>query len=255
MSKSHQWIFLRGLGRNSVHWGPFVDEFQKCFPKDEVELLDLRGNGNLAHSPSYLSITENIRDLRARSRFIQQGSEVHLMTISLGSMVGVEWARTFPNEIAGLVTINTSDRGTAHFFERLRPANYLRLLKFLSRRDKDHKEIEAEILKTTTNLLPDRDHWAEIFAKSQPTSKVNFSRQLAAAGTYEFPQQKPKTEVLMLVSNGDRLVHPNCSKRIAEMWTLKVHEHPDAGHDLPIDDPHWICEQVRNWQEFEEAQL
>jgi pimeloyl-ACP methyl ester carboxylesterase len=23
--------------------------------------------------------------------------------------------------------------------------------------------------------------------------------------------------------------------------------HPDAGHDLPLDDPEWIIQQIRNW--------
>lgn len=241
-----KWIFIRGLARHSAHWGPFIPEFQKAFPQDEIETLDLRGNGHYAHSPSFLSIVENVRDLRSRSRFIQNGEHVFLMTISLGSMVAAEWARLYPDEIEGLVTINTSDKGTASFFERMKPANYLHVLKFLGK-DKDKESLESEIMDITTNHFSEKHQWAQKFSKIPPTSKLNLVRQLVAAGTYEFPDHKPKTEVLILCSEKDKLCSVECSKRIAEMWTVKPHTHPTAGHDIPLDDPAWVVDQVKNW--------
>lgn len=243
---SRNWIFLRGLGRHSAHWNPFLQEFRKHFPEDRVELLDLRGNGSLWHSPSYLSVAENVRDLRGRSRWIQQGERVHLMTISLGSMVGVEWARRFPEEIAGLVTINTSDRGSSPFFERMRPANYLFFLQMLAKQ-RNEAWVEDQILDLTTKLLSQRASIRQEFAGWKTTTRINLLKQILAAGTYEFPQQKPKTEILLLCSEGDRLVDSKCTKNIAEMWTLKAHVHSKAGHDLTLDAPDWVCEEIKNW--------
>lgn len=240
------WIFLRGLGRHSIHWGPFIDSFRKLFPEDSIELLDLRGTGRLAHSPSYLSISENVRDLRARSLTLPEKGSAHLLTISLGSMVGVEWAHRHPDEIKGLVTINTSDRGSSPFFDRMRPHNYLPLLKTLTT-SSDPLKVEEKILDLTTRNLKTKTDWARTFAQAPLTNKSNFLRQLMAAGTYRFPEHKPRTEILMLCSQGDQLVNPRCTQMISEMWTLKPHTHPEAGHDLPLEAPDWVCEEISNW--------
>lgn len=245
-SKSRPWIFIRGLGRHALHWDPFLREFKRHFPQDEVELLDLRGNGTLSHSPSCLSIPENMRDLRSRSELLKKHGSVYLMTISLGSMIGVEWARTFPQEIAGLVTINTSDRGTSPFYERMKPKNYLRILGVMGHAP-SNQDIERTILEMTTQDPKYKKELMQSFAKIPPTTRSNFVRQLIAASRYEFPDHKPKTEILMLCSDGDQLVSSECTKRIAQMWTLKPHVHPTAGHDLPLEAPEWICQEVENW--------
>jgi pimeloyl-ACP methyl ester carboxylesterase len=243
---SRHWVFIRGLGRHTEHWGSFIGEFRKQFPEDQIELMNLRGNGDLAHSPSLSSIGDNVRDLRARSQFLRDEHPLHLLTISMGSMVGIEWAHQFPHEIAGLVTINTSDKGSSSFIERLRPQNYQYFLSLLLR-GATPLNIETEILKITTNLLPDRKHWAEIFAKTPATTRSNWLRQLWAASSYRFPEHKPRTEILLLASEKDRLVNPICTQNIAEMWALKPHLHPNAGHDLPLDDGAWVCQEIHNW--------
>jgi hypothetical protein len=40
------------------------------------------------------------------------------------------------------------------------------------------------------------------------------------------------------------LVHPAISERIARKLRLPLAEHPDGGHDLPVDDPHWVADQL-----------
>lgn len=249
-NQPRKWIFLRGLARHSGHWGPFVDHFKKFFPHDEIEFLDLRGNGILAHSPSCLSIAENVRDLRSRSQFVHSGQPVNLMTISLGSMVGVEWARMFPEEIESLVTVNTSDKGTSRLHERMRPQNLKAFIQILGN-SKTNPLVEKQILQMTTNgeLEGGEGDWAKNFATMGSTTRTNFMRQLVAAGTYKFPQQKPKTDILMLCSEGDQLVNPICSKRIAQMWTLNPHIHPTAGHDIPLQEPDWVCSEIKHWLE------
>jgi pimeloyl-ACP methyl ester carboxylesterase len=245
-TESRKWIFIRGLGRHALHWAPFADEFKTFFPNDEIEFLDLRGNGTLAHSPSFLNIPDNVRDLRSRSKLLKKYGSIHIMSISLGSMVGVEWARTFPQEIEGLVAINTSDRGSSSFYQRMRPQNYLGILQILAR-SPSNEDIENYILKMTVRNPEHKKAWAQEFAKTPPTTRTNFLRQLIAAGSYLFPDHKPKTEVLLLCSEGDQLVNPACTKNIAEMWTLKPHIHPTAGHDIPLEDPTWVCREIQNW--------
>lgn len=40
---------------------------------------------------------------------------------------------------------------------------------------------------------------------------------------------------------------PCCSRRIAEAWGCTSAIHPDAGHDLPLDDPQWTIERIVGW--------
>ena len=43
-------------------------------------------------------------------------------------------------------------------------------------------------------------------------------------------------------NDADRLVNPHCSVRLATAWGVPHARHPWAGHDLPHDDPQWLCE-------------
>jgi len=45
----------------------------------------------------------------------------------------------------------------------------------------------------------------------------------------------------------DRLVDARCSERLAQAWQVELHTHPDAGHDLPLDDGEWVARQVAQW--------
>ena len=53
--------------------------------------------------------------------------------------------------------------------------------------------------------------------------------------------------VLLLASQNDHLVNSRCSLAIADAWHCALALHPDAGHDLPLDAPQWVIEQVRHW--------
>jgi hypothetical protein len=57
----------------------------------------------------------------------------------------------------------------------------------------------------------------------------------------------PHDRVLLLRSLQDRLVNPVCSERMAEQWDWPVRTHPEAGHDLPLDDADWVIKQIQDW--------
>ena len=46
---------------------------------------------------------------------------------------------------------------------------------------------------------------------------------------------------------GDRLVDPRCTTAIARAWGVPHELHPWAGHDVPLDDPGWVIEQVERF--------
>ena len=47
-----QWILLRGLTRETAHWGGLVADLQQALPGDAVLAVDLPGNGQCCHRPS-----------------------------------------------------------------------------------------------------------------------------------------------------------------------------------------------------------
>lgn len=241
--ESRRWVFLRGLGRHAEHWGDFVARFQKAFPKDSIETLDLAGNGTEADRVSFVKMADYVEDLRRRCQSLKKGS-ISILSISMGSMVGAEWANLYPREVHDLILMNTSDSSESYFFERLRPTNYLSILKMFPHRH-DPLFRERTLLQMTAWELPHLEHIAEKQAQFRATTPVNFLRQLWASSQYRFPKSQPIRRILFLVADGDGLVHPNCSKRLAAKWGTPIAAHPRADHDLTLIDPDWVLREVK----------
>lgn len=247
-TSARNWVWIRGLARHSGHWAYFEDSFRKKFPQDHIEMLDVRGNGNQSHAPSFLSIEENVRDLRARSQSLKSGP-IHLLTISLGSMIGIRWADLFPKEIASLTVMNTSDGRHSMPYERLRPQNLKNIFSVLTH-SRDHLLVETKIMEMIAHNISDpgkKEALARKFAETPPTSLGNVTKQLLAASLFRLPQKPPDLPVLILAGKGDRFVNPKCSERIAESWNAKVQWHETAGHDIPLEDPDWVNQQIEHF--------
>ena len=50
---------------------------------------------------------------------------------------------------------------------------------------------------------------------------------------------------LVLASKADRFTNYKCSERLAEKYNATLRLHEKAGHDLPLDDPQWIIDRVK----------
>jgi pimeloyl-ACP methyl ester carboxylesterase len=243
------WIFLRGLTREAAHWSAFPDVFQNALSDARMVLLDLPGNGRFHTQPSPLSVHALAQS--CREELARQGVQppFHLLAMSLGAMVAIEWARAAPAEIAGCVLINTSVRPFSPFFHRLRPRNYLRLLELALLQPSTHA-IERSVWRLTSNCPEIR---ADVLAGwiaahvQRPVAPVNALRQLVAAARYRAPAASPVKNLLLLASQKDGLVNVRCSQALARAWSCPLALHPSAGHDLPLDDPAWVVGQVREW--------
>lgn len=243
------WILLRGLTRESGHWGDFIDIFQRFVPDARVEALDLPGNGSLNRLASPCEVPAMAE--HCRSALARRGipPPYNLLAMSLGAMVAVSWASTAPQEIARCVLINTSLRPFSPFFRRLRPGNYRRLLGLLMPGASD-RDREAVILRMTSRMLPDDDTVLQTWTalrSARPVMRVNALRQLCAAIRYRAPPGPPATRLLVVASLNDTLVHPDCSRALADRWRCEIRLHPRAGHDLALDDGAWLAMQIAQW--------
>ena len=242
------WIFLRGLVRESRHWGGFPEVFREHVAGAEVIALDLPGNGAFHDRESPQTIGGMVA--HCRRALVERGLSppFAVLALSLGGMVAAEWALRYPGEINACVLLNTSMRPYNPFFHRLQPQNYPVLLRLLF--ESSEAAVEKTILAMTSNmhraeapLLADWLRWR----KECPVSRRNALRQLLAAARYRAPRQAPVVPLLLLASAGDRLVDHRCSSRIAEVWRSELIMHPSAGHDLPLDAPDWVAEAVAGW--------
>lgn len=242
------WVLLRGIVRQHRHWEDFPNRFQAAFPEATLLLPDFPGNGDLHDHESHTSIAEMVEAVRDDLQGRGLHGPVRLLAVSMGAMVGIEWMRLHPEDIERAVLINTSMPGLSRLSERLRREAWpaiLRSLLFMPQLERERLFVEL-----TANLYPDKDalarRWAA-YAEAQPTSRMNALRQLFAASTWHPPVTRPHEHALLLQSLGDRVVDPVCSTRIADRWRWPLASHPDAGHDLTLDDPDWVIAQVRHW--------
>jgi pimeloyl-[acyl-carrier protein] methyl ester esterase len=249
-------ILLRGLTRESAHWGEFVPQLQTAFPNATLSLLDLPGAGPFFREASPHTISGMLEKVRAQA--IEQKAlrePAILIAVSLGGMVAWEWMLAHPDEIGGAVLINISLGGLSPFYRRLRWQCYGRL--FAAAGSRDIEKREPALL----TLLSNREgNYPQIAAdwtaiqKARPVSAQNAARQLIAAATYCPEDIKPKPPILLLNSRGDQLVDPGCSEAIARKWRLELHTHPWGGHDLTVDDSEWVAAEIADWLQNQKPQ-
>ncbi|RFU49473.1 alpha/beta fold hydrolase [Paraburkholderia sp. DHOC27] len=243
------WILLRGLTRETRHWGTFPARLREAVQAERLLPLDLPGNGTLTALRAPAEVARVVSSVRLG--VLQSGvpGPYRVLAMSLGGMVATAWAQQFPAEIERLVLINTSMRPFSRAPERLRPSAWPPLLRLATQWTRA-PEAEAVIHQLTCNQretqAADLAEWAAI-RESAPVSRANALRQLWAAARFDAGPVVPRCATLILSSAQDRLVNPVCSAKLAAAWGATHAQHEWAGHDLPHDDPVWTSERVGAW--------
>jgi pimeloyl-ACP methyl ester carboxylesterase len=245
------WVFLRGLTRESAHWGDFPARFGSALPGARVHLIDLPGNGLRCAERSPATVADMVADVRAQRHRLGITGPVHLLALSLGAMVATQWLHSAPQDIASAVLLNTSMRPFSPLHHRLRPHNLPTLLRLVAGRASP--EVAERLIWRMTSARTEVDEavlaaWVTARLR-HPVRAANALRQLLAAARFQAPAGAPPSPVLLLSSHGDRLVGSACSDALARAWACPLVQHPHAGHDLPLDDPDWVIAQVRPWVE------
>ncbi|MGX1806181.1 alpha/beta fold hydrolase [Nocardia sp. NPDC055321] len=237
------WLLLRGLTRDSRHWGDFPDELAARLGV-RVLTIDPPGFGtqNGRISPRTISaITDDIR-----GRFDPGADHWSLLGISLGGMMAMDWARRYPRDFRRCVVVNTGAPAL------LRPHQLRTGLVSLvaGKQFRTMPAHEAAALALTSNrprteLTELAATWARYQREAAPRTASALS-QLTAAATFQLPEHITPP-LLVLASRGDRLIDYRVAERIAARLDAPLRLHPDAGHDLPLDDGPWVCEQIADW--------
>lgn len=240
------WILLRGLAREEGHWGAFPRQLAEALPEAEVRCLELPGNGAFQGLESPTRIDGMVAHCHGEALRLGLEPPFSLLAMSMGAMVAVAWAEAHPSDIEACVLINTSFGGFNPLHQRLRPRAWPRLLRtLLAGSDESRERI---LFQLTSRLAPEASAvtaWVAI-RRARPVRLKNALRQLLTAARFKAPA-RALVPTLILAGAADGLVDPRCSLEIARRWACDLAIHPEAGHDLPLDDGPWVAQQVRSW--------
>ena len=239
------WIWLRGLGRETAHWGGLPRRVELA-TGEKVLPLDLPGMGRKREQSCPLSMSKLVRQLQEETCDL---GPIKIVAHSLGGNVALNWAAR-DARVQQVVLINSSSR-LSFFNKRLRMLPALGLLScYLSKAS--FEEREKKVLATVSNndqaAAAVTALWAEV-ARRRPVALRQVVRQLvlAAFSRLPTPNQILHCSVQVLVSRKDRLVASDCSRKLADYYQCSLVTHPEAGHDLPLDDPDWLLTQIKTY--------
>jgi pimeloyl-ACP methyl ester carboxylesterase len=239
------WILLRGLGRESAHWGAFLEQFEVAFPKARVQTLDFPGVGQARGEKAAWS-TRGIVDALYHQT---QSDRVGIFGHSFGGMVALEWAAAHPKQVDRVVLVNSSVQGVVRWHQRLQLPAIKQLAEIFT--IASEREREEKILRLVSRV-PERhtealQNWVRI-AKERTPNRLTIISQLWAANRTQLPSfSQNKPHILCLAGLGDSLVDPSCTKELAKAINAPVCFHPWAGHEITLDDPTWVLDQVQKW--------
>ena len=243
VSTPKTFYFIRGLSRETRHWGNFLKKFSQQFNVKAIALeLPSVGTRNKENSPR--KIQEITDDLRNK---VKKGLPYGLVSISMGGMIAMDWAARFPQEVSHLCIINSSAGNLSLPHQRLKLEAIKMISKVLINSSVENRERAA--LKLTCNIKVIDQEIIDLYAmyaKEFPLRKKEFFNQLYAAATFRVPKEIKQKDFLIFCSQNDRLVNSKCSTQIAKHFHQKLITHKKAGHDLVLDDPAWLLDKLKN---------
>ncbi len=234
-------LLLRGLLRESRHWLDFPSLLSDKLQRP-VFTLDLPGCGQLYQQQSAASIPALRAQLQqqwAQGYPLYQGQALHLVAISMGGMLALDWALSMPQQVKSVTLINSSSAGLNPFWQRLQPRNYLKILLCLLAGPLQREELIWQMT-VRSPVQPELLKQWQSWAMQNPVSRANALRQLWAASRFRLIQ-KPDCPVFVVSGLKDQLVSPRCSQALATQLYAPLLSHADAGHDLPLDAGAWLA--------------
>lgn len=251
-----RWVFIRGLARESDHWGDFLERCQQALGWQCI-CVDIPGSGDhyLLDTPKTVTeireqlqqqLQRQLANLNLQVQAEQQWRSFGVLGLSLGGMIALDWAQA-DVRVERLILINSSSR-LSPLWQRLKLTTLTTLLPAIAAKEVATRERKALSLVSNTHASDPRvlAHWLDIQAR-RPVTRCNILRMLLAAALYKPRVWQSQAEVLIVASRADRLVSYLCSEALHQHMSSTLLLHQNAGHDLPLDDPGWLIEEFRCW--------
>lgn len=246
-----RWLLLRGLTREKGHWGSFLREFELQFSHADIHALDLPGCGKhyKEFSPfSIPGIVDYLLKQEPLKDWHKNGIEFGILGLSMGGLVALELAQK-AKSCQRVVLVNSSLTSLSPPWHRLRPRALLKLFSIFSRWN--HADRENLVLQLVSenfsNCMKTQAQWRQIHLQ-HPVTRVSAIAQLIASSQYVPRRSKlGQIRALILCGGKDQVVYAKSGYRMAQWLKAAFVLQPNAGHDLTLDDPAWVCAQVAEW--------
>ena len=235
-------LMIRGLGRGTEHWGKFPNLIEQKL-NHQTYTMDVPGMDSKTKKAP-ISILEITDQMRQEWKKLDQSQPWSIIAISLGGMIALDWAARYPDDFAKVITINTSSRDQSGIFERLSP--FALKTFFNVAREKNPYRREKQILNLVFTTTKPTEELINLWVAA--TAKTNFKvktviKQLWAASHFKLPK-KINSPLLVLAGKGDKLASYTCSEKIAKHFGADFKLHESSGHDIPIDAPDWLIQEI-----------
>jgi pimeloyl-ACP methyl ester carboxylesterase len=252
--RPRRWLLLRGLGRERRHWFGFADRLSSTLqvPCEPFDLPGV-GEGRFETVPVSVAATAEVVSNRLARWMDGVGGPVGVFGLSFGAMVGLELCRSQPGWFSHAVVVNSSSRWSPPWL-RLRPDGVWLVARSLLSQDVVERETRIYELTLGERVRSAREYAsvAAGFGVKRPVERQTVVKQLVAAS--RFLPRDVWQPVLVLSGKRDRLVAPSCSVDLASALGAVHLQHERAGHDLPLEEPEWVTEQVARWLDSSDAQ-
>lgn len=229
-------VLLHGLSSSSTDWLPIAPGLATNY---RLLLLDMRGHGqsSLATEGGY-----TISRMAADVAVVLDAFEIeraHLLGLSLGGCVAIQFAVDYPDRVQRMVLVNT--------FARLRGAGVGSLRRRLTRVSAALRDMDRLAQYVATSLFDDPEYQRITYERMRRNDLGAIRRTMLTLLRFNLLDQlhRVRSPTLVLVGDRDKTVPFRCATEImARLPSARMRVIPDAGHALPYDQPATFIDAV-----------
>jgi 3-oxoadipate enol-lactonase len=227
-------IFLHGIGGNRSNWSEQLPVFARHF---RAASWDARGYGDSDDYEGALDFGDFANDLRRVLDHLG-ASQAHLIGLSMGGVIALDFADRFPQRVATL-TLCDSTPGFTNMGERER-AEFIRLRQEPLLAGKEPSDIAPAVARSLLGRNPRAGAYERLVASMSALHKHSYLKTIAGAVNYprNFELEKIASPTHIVVGAEDSLTPPAISREMARRIPgaqLTIIE--GAGHLSNIEQP------------------
>jgi len=212
--------------------------------------MDLPGAGRLYDQPALASIEEMADFLHQTYQHSLDSAEEKkvLLATSLAGNVALDWLLRYPADFSGAALVGTGLKGVCDSKKRVQPEAKEQFVDIFLTSDVNKRE--QKFLSINSNLQQHNDSLLQAWVQIQqrhPVSKTTLMKQTVAGMLYQPPKEVPIVPLLIVGSQADQIVAPECIRAVHAHLGGQLAMHPTSGHGIPIDAPLWLADTFAHW--------
>jgi 3-oxoadipate enol-lactonase len=227
-------LLMHGIGGNRTNWH---DQFPAFAAHFHVVAWDARGYGASDDYEGPLDFDAFAHDLARVLKYFG-ASQAHLVGLSMGGMIALDFYSRYPEQVATL-TICDSLPGFNHLTPEQR-SEFVRLRQEPLLAGKEPKDIAPSVAATLIGKSARLGSFERLVASMAALHKHSYLKTIAASATYlrTFELEKIAVPTHIVVGDEDQLTPPEMSRRMADRIPgARLTLIEGAGHLSNIEQP------------------